>query len=723
MALLLAVQGTAGATGPDSTAELIGVVVTAAGQPIARANVFLEATLDGATTDESGVFRLRSQMRGDATLLIRAIGFAPHHERLQLPHHDTVRVTMGATVVPLDAVRIEAGRHTAGSEQGASLTALEVASIPGARGDIARAFQTLPGVHTVDEGTGLFVRGGDSPETRVFLNGAELVDPQRIETPLGSASSTVDPFLLEGIAFATGAFSARYGNALSAIAELRTSGRPPARRSTLHGSLASVSGRTSIPIGAAAGLHATANVSDSRYSIALNGSPRRYDRAPHGRTFSASTVWQYRRGAELKLFGLDRRNGMRVWADGAGFTDVSELDERNSALLLTWKDRFGAVDVSGGTSVQRLRRVERFGTLDILTERRSPQAFVGFDWPIKGGFHVRTGADLDMGQSDLSGSVPLLAFANAPGSPVRVIERRVRGHRHGVYGETEFLGLQRLRVRAGLRTDESGLTSRRTWDPRASVTYLPGSLVALMLAAGVFHQVPDALVVAFGGESQLPAMRARQITAGLTAGTEERMVRVEAYERQFEDLVQLDRERRVLAQGVGSARGADIFVRGSLPSDLEARVVYSLLRARRTDPNSGLLAAASFDITHSALLLIEKGWYDRLTVGATYRFATGRPFTPILGAQEVITESRTHWIPQHGAPYSARLPTFQRLDLSASILHSLPLGGLVSTYISAYNLLGRRNVAAYRYSADYTMRFPVRSPIGRGLFFGSAWSF
>ena len=100
----------------------------------------------------------------------------------------------------------------------ASLTALQVATTPGATADVARAIQTLPGVQNVDEGTGLFVRGGDVSETKVLLNESVMLSPYNYETPTGNFTTTVNPFLLEGIFFSSGGFGARYGNVLSGVA-------------------------------------------------------------------------------------------------------------------------------------------------------------------------------------------------------------------------------------------------------------------------------------------------------------------------------------------------------------------------------------------------------------------------------------------------------------------------------------------------------------------------
>ncbi len=79
-----------------------------------------------------------------------------------------------------------------------SILLLEVVTTPGTSADIHRAIQLLPGVQAVDDGTARFVRGGDYTETRVFMNEAQLLNPQQLLTPTGTFVGTVDPFQLEG---------------------------------------------------------------------------------------------------------------------------------------------------------------------------------------------------------------------------------------------------------------------------------------------------------------------------------------------------------------------------------------------------------------------------------------------------------------------------------------------------------------------------------------------
>jgi hypothetical protein len=165
---------------PDSGTPLRGRVVGENGAPIDGANVFILETLDGALSNAAGHFSIRTGHRGVATLVVRRVGFRPKQLDVSIPAAAPIAVTLEKQPVALAPVTVQAGRYTAGDERGATLTTLEVVTTPGAAADVNRAIQTLPGVQTVDEGTALFVRGGDYTETKVLLDerwGARLAPP------------------------------------------------------------------------------------------------------------------------------------------------------------------------------------------------------------------------------------------------------------------------------------------------------------------------------------------------------------------------------------------------------------------------------------------------------------------------------------------------------------------------------------------------------------------
>jgi hypothetical protein len=698
-----------------------GTARTTDGAPVVGANVFLLETLEGALTDSAGRFAVRTTQRGPATLAARRIGYRPAQLALDLrtaPGH--VDLVLEAQAATLGTVVARAGAYTAGNERGATLTSIEVATTPGATADVARAMQTLPGVQTVDEGTGLFVRGGDVSETRVFLNDAAMLSPYNYETPTGNYTVTVNPFLLDGIFFSSGGFGARYGNVLSGVAALETQGRPA--RTTLTGvaGLASVSGSADAALPYGVGVHATAARNDTRLLFRLNGSTRDYAPSPNGADYSGSVAWRYRPTGELKTFAIDRRSALGVTVSDPSFTGGYSADTRGNMVVTSWKDVFRALASSATVSYATSRRDEGFGVFALDDDERWTQAFGEATWSAGSTLALRGGGEVEARRSRFVGSVPDSRADRAPGARVTRFDDAVRGTRGGAFAESDWRPAEPVRVVAGVRGDRSTLTGRATADPRLSAALKVRPNATLTAAWGVYHQVPDPIDFAPGlGTPDLAPMRARQAVLGAQLGEDARVARVELYDKRYADLAQRTLDgNAVVAGGTGYARGADVFLKGPLVAGVSGRVSYSLLDARRTDPATGRLTHAAFDVTHSLTVVADRRVGRAWQVSGAVRYATGKPFTPVSGA--TYDAERRMWRPIYDEAYGGRLPAFSRVDLSVS--RAAPLGprAFGVFFVSVNNVFDRVNVYDYRYDADYTHRVPVRSLFNRSVYVGGS---
>lgn len=723
-------QSQAEAPAPADSATLVtGVVVDGSGRPVAGANVFLRETLDGAVTDSAGAFSFSTTARGEGVLIIRRIGLTAPDQAVRLPLAAPLRVAMGSGEFLLAAVVATAGRYTAGGERGSQLSSLEVVVTPGAQGDIARALQALPGVQAVDEGSGLFVRGGDQTETRILLDGAPLLNPQQIEAPAGSAAPTVDPYLVTGISFTTGGFGVRYGDALSAVVDLRTVGLPRLRRSTVNASLGAVSARTAQPIATGlpgnVGVHVTGTAGHSGPFLRLNGSNRSFSRDPRSHAYSGNLVWKPGTESEVKVFGIVRGGSFAVDVDEPTFHGVYENRQSSGVYVATWRGLWGSLAPAAHLSRSEYDRDEEQGAYRLRTRTSVDRAAAETAWEPAAWLVLRTGAEAEHVSADYLGRFPLHADQRGADAPTEAVDAARSGDRVGGYLEAEWRPLPRLQVTTGLRTDHSSLTGRLTWDPRMSVSYLAGSGITLLAAGGIYHQVPEPLYFSpgVGGQPGIPAMEATQLVLGAQAGSDAggRFARLELYSKSYRDLAQLDREYTPVSGGSGRSRGMDLFLKGPVPLGMEGRVAYSLVDAARTDPNTGAMARSPFDISQSLTLVLERSWGGVWRVAAAQRYATGRPYTGVLDAS--FDGERGLWVPRYDTPMGERVPDFARLDLSVSRLHRFSPGMLGIVYASVTNLTGRENVFAYRYSADYTEREAVRALFKRSIFFGASLTF
>ena len=237
-------------------------------------------------------------------------------------------------------------------------------------------------------------------------------------------------------------------------------------------------------------------------------------------------------------------------------------------------------------------------------------------------------------------------------------------------------------------------------------------------AWGVYHQVPDPLYFedSVSAGLQLESMRARQSIFGAQVGDGDLIARVEAYDKHYDDLAQRTRDYDIVGDGIGRARGVDVFLKGRLALGITGRVSYGYVSSRRTDPDTRVVTRAPFDVTHTMTTVAERTIVGGLRASMAYRYATGRPFTPVTGS--TYDGAQRVFVPEYGSPMSERLPAFRRLDLSASYFR--PIGSTLQTvaFVSVMNILDRENAQSFRYSPDYSRRHLVPSLFQRSVYFG-----
>ena len=200
-----------------------GTVVDEKDKPVVGANVFLDGTYDGASTDEKGSFSFQSEASGDQTLVISFLAFETLKAPIDANNCKDRTFKLKESVNTLDAVVITAGSFSAGEKGRVSvLKPLDIVTTAGSAGNIIAALQTLPGTQNVGEDGRLFVRGGEADETQTFVDGIRVAQPYGATTNNLPTRGRFSPFLFSGMSFSTGGYSAEYGEALSSVLLLNT---------------------------------------------------------------------------------------------------------------------------------------------------------------------------------------------------------------------------------------------------------------------------------------------------------------------------------------------------------------------------------------------------------------------------------------------------------------------------------------------------------------------
>src|SRR5690554_1750896 len=135
---------------PQTT--ISGIVTDPNGVPLIGANVYLEGTYDGASTDDHGKFSFETEEQGQQTLNISYVSFEAFKLTDDVSKMKTLSIILREDVNSLETVTLTAGTFSAGDNGKVSvLKPLDIVTTASAMGDFIGAFQTLPGTSTNDE--------------------------------------------------------------------------------------------------------------------------------------------------------------------------------------------------------------------------------------------------------------------------------------------------------------------------------------------------------------------------------------------------------------------------------------------------------------------------------------------------------------------------------------------------------------------------------------------
>ena len=706
-----------------SAAGIPGVVTDATGLPLPGATIELDNQVV-ATSDERGRFDVVVPPGPPSRLRVMLDGFEPY-EALLAPDvsyvaamlvvrrfEDHVRVTASPPRPPVDPVFTR--------------QPIDVYRTPGAQGDLFRALQALPGVAAPDDAAGLFVRGGDVSEVLVSLDGAVMAHPYRYETPTGGFRGAVDPLLITGLAFSTGGFSARHGNALSAVMDLSGLDRPVLPEASASFGLAGASASIALPLHDRVGVRAAANRTFTELLFAVNGTARRFDPAPDGWDGSVGLGWDLAQAGRFKAFALVQRDSVGTEAEKDAFGGWLRASSRHDFMAGRWDGAMGQWTTAGSLGYDSYARETAVGVTDLRVEDKTQSWRL--DAVRAGGARVewRVGGSGSFRRTTIAGHVPLAGGDLAGISGDSAFDVDAQDWYAGTYLEaTTSLGV--VTATTSARVDRFGRARATTFDPRLNLRVALGRMRAIRYATGIYHQAPGpAYYDRVRGAARLVPMRATHHVVGFEAGREAEgiYVRAEGYVKRYRHLPLEDSVFGYSSNGYGWAKGVDLFGQWRR-SRFDIRGIASLLGARRrwTPADQGnrydLPAGVwrpDFEIPWSTQIVATVPIEHGVAVAASWRIAAGRPHTPVVGALAI---GGRH-VPVFGALNSERLPRYERLDFSVNWLVPAGAGAFV-LFASLDNALGRANFFDYRYAPDYSSRRPAVSVSERSIYVGATF--
>jgi hypothetical protein len=658
--------------------EIGGKVITTTGEPVSGANVFIQGSYDGTTSDSLGFFRFKTDLTGTQTLIASFIGFETTGINLDIKAPIfNISITLKELLSELDEVVINAGTFEASDKKkSVMLKPLDIALTAGAMGDIYGAFGTLSGSQKVGEDGRLFVRGGEGYETKTFMDGMLVNSPYYSKMPDLPTRGRFSPILFNGSVFSTGGYSAEYGQALSSVVSLNTVALEP--ESKLSISLMSVGVQGS-----------TAKRWDNT-SLAINGEylytgfsnkifKQNIDWLEMPVIYGTTLMFRHKTSETgmIKSFGSFSRNISRMLYNNFGELTFQEvgLSNLNSYLNTTYNEMLSKKwMVNTGIALNFDNEKTELKPDLITTVRKSGQIKACFTRFISEKTELKTGADFII--NDYRQSIDLNGHFELP----------FRNNQVSVFSESEFKINSLIAIRAGIRGEYSSLLREFRLMPRLSSAIKSGKFSQVSFAFGTFYQNPEDDYLKF--DPTLSPEKASHTILTYQFKKETQTLRIEAYHKNYSKLVKYTEPYMPVPgnytnTGSGYSNGFDIFWRNEKAfGKSDYWVTYSWNDSKRNYKDFPTKATPYYVSEHNLSVAYKKFFFKTNTFGAfTYTFASGRPY---------YNPNNPEFMSDLTKPFN---------DISFSLTHIFYLFGKQTVaHLVANNLFGFNNVFGYSFS-------------------------
>lgn len=695
--------------------------VTSEGKPIKDVNVSLKNSYDGATTDLEGNYSFQTEEVGEQSVEFSCKGFQSAEEKIVIESQKDLILNISLEKIKeIEGVVISVGRIEASDKSRTSiLSNQDIYTTAGTNGEISSGYKYLPGVQSVGESEGLFVRGGTGAETKYFMDGS-LVNNYYYNSVSGVPSrERFNSQLFKGSVFSSGGYSALYGQALSSVLVLESIDLP--EKSSYDISV--------FPFSLGLGLQELD--SQERYSFGINTSYSNMDIMKNLYEYntdftklptSFSTDFNVRiptnRGGFLKYYGSFDTNSLGVLEPSLELNYDEQnvkLKANNTYHNLSFKQKWNKYLLNVGmsfsanensTNVSIRKDEAELGKVDNKSNSDFFNTKVVLQKKIKSASNFKVGFETQYFNEDVKSSYFSSTFQD-----------NISNTTLATFGELNLSLNNKFSTSIGLRGEYSDYISKWNIAPRASLAYKLSQHWVASFAYGQFYQLPETNYL--GGQINQDYQESQHYVFQIQRNQQGRSLRIEAFYKNYEKLIKTNLENGrtniVSNDGEGYAKGIELFWRDKKSlKGIDYWISYSYIDTKRDFLNYPTSLTPTFVAEHS-LSLVAKKFFPTLKTGfnVSYSYNSGRPFYNIISQndQNILLEK-------------GKVKDYSSFNLSVNYLPNLfkKDAKIVHVLVAGMsNTFGTKNVYGYKYSQDGLRSMSIDPSIKRVFYVG--WIF
>ncbi len=242
-------------------------------------------------------------------------------------------------------------------------------------------------------------------------------------------------------------------------------------------------------------------------------------------------------------------------------------------------------------------------------------------------------------------------------------------------------------------------------DPRVSAVYQLGYDDSISASIGLYSQIPEGFQTQEDlGSTTLSFERSAHFMFSYDHVDANAQWSISPFYKRFDDLAidVLDANGSTdtyASSGKGDAYGIDLSAKYR-NGRYYAFAAYTYLRAKRQVDTSDPTKYPFYgDIPHTLQLMGSVRFLDNWAFSVLTKYASGKPYTPIVGTYEDPADSRVR--PVYGDLFSERLPDYFTLNLKLAQEIAMKDGSSLTWSFELMNATNHENVSEIRYDDDY----------------------
>jgi len=205
----------------------------------------------------------------------------------------------------------------------------------------------------------------------------------------------------------------------------------------------------------------------------------------------------------------------------------------------------------------------------------------------------------------------------------------------------------------------------------------------------------------FGNPNLKPEMGLHYVAGADFDPTQTLHIEAEGFYKDLRDMVVRGEhlgDPLLVNDGRGRVYGGELLVRQELSRNFFGWLAYTASRAERSDHADQPWRLFQFDQTHILTAVASYRFRRGYQVGMRFRFVTGNPYTPVVGAYYDASIDR--YTPIRGGVFSARLDSFNQLDVRLDKSWTYDRWRL-ALYLDIQNVYNAQNPEAVQYNFNY----------------------